>query len=277
MAELPTQRDFEDFSAWTGRDVLAPDGERLGAVEVIFLDEATDLPEWVLVRLEDADHASFVPLAGASVEERAIRVEQDRERIAAAPQLEVEDTLTVAECRRLYDHYGLAYSREESPTILPEGATSGGDANAGARDGDADGDREQRPRLRKYVGAPVPAAETESPTDETDAAANTELRDSTTDDAGDDEVKTGDASTEMPETKGTGPAEPVPNATAPPTPIGPPPPRAIPPEGGFQASQGGADEPGGRLASLKRRPALPITLAGGIAALIGILVLRKRR
>ena len=58
----------------------APDGERLGAVELIFLDEATDLPEWVLVRLEDADGRAFVPLAGATVEERSIRVEQDRER-----------------------------------------------------------------------------------------------------------------------------------------------------------------------------------------------------
>ena len=86
MTDLPTQRDFEDFSAWTGRDVLAPDGERLGAVELIFLDEATSVPEWVLVRPDDADAASFVPLAGASVEEDAIRVEHDRERIAAAPR-----------------------------------------------------------------------------------------------------------------------------------------------------------------------------------------------
>ena len=57
MTDLPTQRDFEDFSAWTGRDVLAPDGDRLGAVELIFLDEATAVPEWVLVRLDDADAA----------------------------------------------------------------------------------------------------------------------------------------------------------------------------------------------------------------------------
>ena len=75
MSDLPTQRDFENFSAWTGRDVLAPDGDRLGAVEMIFLDEATDQPEWVLVRLDDADTTSFVPLAGASVEDDAIRVE----------------------------------------------------------------------------------------------------------------------------------------------------------------------------------------------------------
>ena len=267
MAELPTQRDFDDFSAWTGRDVIDPDGERLGAVELIFLDEATDLPEWVLVQLEDADTASFVPLAGATVEERSIRVEQDRERIAAAPRLEVEDTLTVSECRRLYEHYGLAYSQEESPTVLPEGA---GAQESGQQS-------EERPRLRKYIGAPVPTADAGDGESGPDAGANTELKDSTTGDADTAEVTTDDgAAGDMPVTKGTGPAEPVPNATAPPAPISPPPPRAIPPEGGFQAHQEG-DESGGKLALLKKRPALPIALAGGIAGLIALLAFRRRR
>ncbi len=240
MTELPTQRDFKDFSAWTGRDVVAPDGERLGAVEQIFLDEATGVPEWVLVRLED-EAAAFIPLAGATVEERSIRVEQDRERIAAAPRLEVEDTLTVAECRRLYDHYGLAYSQEASPTLLPEGA----DAKQA----------EERPRLRKYVGAPVPAPERAAEATPSEAAG-----------------------TDMPATKGTGSAEPVPETAAPPAPIPAPAPRPIPPEGGFQAhDEGGGGESGGKLAVLRKRPALPIALAGGIAALIALLALRRRR
>ena len=64
MPELPTQRDFDDFSAWTGRDVLAPDGERLGAVELIFLDEATGVPEWVLVALGEADAQRPRPARG---------------------------------------------------------------------------------------------------------------------------------------------------------------------------------------------------------------------
>jgi hypothetical protein len=261
MTDLPTQRDFEDFSAWTGRDVLAPDGERLGAVELIFLDEATDVPEWVLVRLDDADTMSFVPLAGASVEEHAIRVEQDRNRIAAAPQLEVEDTLTVTECRRLYDHYGLAHSQEESPTVLPEGATADS----------APQPTEERPRLRKYVGSPVPPADgAPDEHDATDARANTDLGDSTTGDADDAEQTTPDAGADMPVTKGTGAAEPTPDR------IAPPPPRPVPPEGGFQAPED-AEDSDGKLAALKRRPALPITLAGGIAALIAILVLRRRR
>ncbi len=145
MAELPTRRDFEDYGAWAGRDVAGPDGERLGAVDVIFLDEATETPEWVLVTLDGGDPA-FVPLAGASVEERSIRVEHDRERIAAAPSPEPAETLSVADERRLYEHYGLAYSQDESSSVLPEGATA-----------------EERPRLRKHVGAPVPAPAAEEP------------------------------------------------------------------------------------------------------------------
>jgi hypothetical protein len=140
VADLPTQRDLDDFGAWSGRDVVGPDDVRLGAVDLIFLDEATGVPEWVLVRLDDG--AAFVPLAGASVEERAIRVAQARERVAAAPRVEVGDTLSVADEQRLYEHYGLDYSREESSTVLPEGAHV---------------EPEERPRLRKYVvGAPVP-------------------------------------------------------------------------------------------------------------------------
>ena len=38
--------------------------------------------------------------------------------------------------RRLYDHYGLAHSQEESPTVLPEGAAPA---------------TEERPRLRKHI------------------------------------------------------------------------------------------------------------------------------
>jgi hypothetical protein len=79
VPDLPTQSDFQDFEAWAGRDVLAPDGGRLGAVDLIFLDEATGTPEWVLVSLDD--DAAFVPLAGATVEEGAIRVGQDAERV----------------------------------------------------------------------------------------------------------------------------------------------------------------------------------------------------
>ena len=188
MADLPTQSDFKDYSDWPGREVRASDGT-LGKVEAIYLDEATDAPEWVLVRLDGEDRpTAFVPLLGAEIDASAISVEHDRERIGGAPHVgEREgDTLTVAEERRLYEYYGLAYSAEESSTLLPEDDTSseGPDASGGVTDATAAAPANPpdttgptgalpdpvhvaaKPRLRRYVDVPkdpspaAPAAET---------------------------------------------------------------------------------------------------------------------
>jgi hypothetical protein len=237
MAELPTERDFEDFTAWSGRDVLDPDGDRLGAVEGIFLDEATGVPEWVLVRVEDGD-AAFVPLVGANVEERTIRVEQPSDRVAAAPRPEPAETLSVADERRLYEHYGLAYSEQESATLLPEGAAPA----------------EERPRLRKYVGAPVP------PPAQPAAAQPAAPPPSAPDDRG-----ASDRPDAAPQASTAGPT---------PTPIPEPAPTVVPPEGGFQVHE---DE-GSRLPAVLQGPSgVTVGLGAAIAGLIALLILRRRR
>jgi hypothetical protein len=100
----------------------------------------------VLVRLGDGQDTAFVPLADATVESEAIRVAQPRERIEAAPRPEARETLSVADERRLYDHYGLAYSEGESDTVLPEGATT-----------------TSKPRLRRFEGTPPPIPLPEPP------------------------------------------------------------------------------------------------------------------
>jgi len=275
MAELPTQRDFEDYGAWTGRDVLGPDGERLGAVELIFLDEATDRPEWVLVKLDDGGDTAFVPLAGAGVEERSIRVEHDRGQVAAAPRPDADETLSVDQERRLYEHYGLAYSQQESSTVLPEGAAA--DAQP----------TEARPRLRRFASTrgqateqrPTEAAAAEqSPTAKPDAEPRpTEQRATPEPPAPEPDQTPAPAAEEAPETKGTGVTQPRSSASPPPTPIPPPAPTVLPPEGGFQGAEDDDGGDGGPLGFLKRRPALPVALAGAIAGLIAVLALRRRR
>jgi hypothetical protein len=223
VADLPAQSDFDDFAAWAGRDVLAPDGDRLGAVDTIFLDEATGAPEWVLVSFDDG--AAFVPLAGATVEARLIRVRQDAGQVQAAPRPDAGDTLTVAEEKQLYEHYGLEYSQAESSTVLPEGA--------------------ERPRLKKYIGAPVVAPAEEAP------------------------------AVEAPPTPEPEPA-PAAESMAPrnlsdasPSPRPPSRPQVVPPEGGFlyevEETQGS-----------KLRIAIPIALAGAIAGLIAVLAWRRK-
>jgi hypothetical protein len=237
VADLPTQRDFQDFEAWAGRDVLAPDGDRLGAVDLIFLDEATGTPEWVLVSLDDG--AAFVPLAGATVEDRSIRVGQDAERVQAAPRPDAGETLSVADEKRLYEHYGLEYSQAESSTVLPEGATT-----------------EERPRLKKYVGAPVPApAEAEPAAEAPPEPAEAEP------------VKPAAEDAPAPAAASMAPRN---LSDASPSPLPPRKPDVLPPAGGFgsdvEESQGS-----------KLRTAIPVALAGAIAGLIAVLAWRRKR
>jgi hypothetical protein len=118
MAQLPTQSQFGDYGDWPGRDVLDSGGERLGGVREIYLDRETGRPEWVLVDVE-GDEARFVPLADAEVGDATIRVAHSAATIRNAPGIGTEPRIDQSEERRLYEHYGIGYSTEESSSGLP--------------------------------------------------------------------------------------------------------------------------------------------------------------
>src|SRR4051794_7916065 len=118
MSELPHERLFGDYGDWPGRDVLDAGGDRLGGVREIYLDRETGRPEWVLVEVE-GDQARFVPLADASVEPTAIRVAHPASMVHAAPTIGPEAQIDNEQERRLYEHYGIAYSEEASDSGLP--------------------------------------------------------------------------------------------------------------------------------------------------------------
>lgn len=118
MAQLPSQSQFGDYGDWPGRDVLDSGGERLGDVREIYLDRETGRPEWVLVDIDDSE-ARFVPLADASVESKSIRVAHSASTVRNAPGIGTEPRIDQSEERRLYDHYGIGYSTDESPSGLP--------------------------------------------------------------------------------------------------------------------------------------------------------------
>lgn len=182
MTDLPQPQDFGSYGDWAGREVLDADGRPVGTVEEIYLDEATERPEWVLVGA--GDRARIVPLADATIEARAIRVAQPGERIKQAPPLDPGDTVDRDQERLLYSHYGLRYSDEESSSGLPApepeprpAATSGELGRADARNDlegatePASGVRPVPPRLRRYrapeptprAPEPVPAPPPASP------------------------------------------------------------------------------------------------------------------
>ena len=117
MSELPDPDSFGDYADWPGREVHGPGG-RLGKVVEIYLDDATDRPEWVLVELDEGSR--FVPLAGGSVEGATIRVAHGTKAVGAAPDFELSKELTQDQERRLYDHYAVPVSEDESDSLLPD-------------------------------------------------------------------------------------------------------------------------------------------------------------
>ncbi len=118
MTQLPDESLFGDYGEWPGRDVVDSGGERLGGVREIYLDRETGQPEWVLVDV-DGGEARFVPLADADVETSQIRVAHAATVIRNAPGIGSEPRIDQTEERRLYAHYGLGYSEDDSGSGLP--------------------------------------------------------------------------------------------------------------------------------------------------------------
>jgi hypothetical protein len=259
MTELPEPKAFGDYAKWPGRAVLDPSGSRLGEVREIYLDDATDRPEWVLVEL-NGEGPRFVPLVDATVDDEALRVAQDAERVKRAPALEPSKELTQEEERRLYSHYGLRYSEEESDSLLPvtDDAPAG---DAPAEEGTTD------------EGATAPAAASPSkPSDGAPVAGGTDAPSASGGDAA--PLPSAGGRPRLRRYVGAGPELPAPGETSEPKDTGPmvpprpepvAPPPLPPPE----------PEPSGPLAAVRDRPAVVAGVAASLAALIFILLRRR--
>jgi uncharacterized protein (TIGR02271 family) len=142
-----------------GATVVDSDGDRIGTVEDIYLDQNTDEPEWVVVKTGlIGSRVSFVPLAEATQEGSDIRVPYDKDRVKGAPSMDPDGELSQAEEAELYSYYGLSYSEQSSDTGLPEGRDTSGPATDDAMTRSEEELRvgttrreAGRARLKKYV------------------------------------------------------------------------------------------------------------------------------
>lgn len=117
-----------------GNDVYDRDGDRIGRVDGVYMDDATHQPEWVTVRTGlFGMKESFVPLAGASTHEHRINLGVSGEQVKEAPHVEAEHGhLSDQEGRDLYHYYGIEQSTPPAPQPVAgrqqEHSTSGGDS-----------------------------------------------------------------------------------------------------------------------------------------------------
>ncbi|MEW9552190.1 DUF2382 domain-containing protein [Nonomuraea sp. NPDC050783] len=100
--------------------LVGSDGQSIGQVGQVYLNDRTGQPEWVTVRTGMfGTKETFVPLSGCRRTGNEIHVPFDKERIKDAPNIDVDGRLSVEEEAQLYRHYGI-----QPPTIPQQRSTS---------------------------------------------------------------------------------------------------------------------------------------------------------
>jgi uncharacterized protein (TIGR02271 family) len=146
-----------------GQPVYASEGEKIGQVEEIFVDEQTGQPEWLgLGTGFFGTKRVLVPVKGISQSDDGFRVPYAKDQVKETPDIDGDEISQETEAR-LYSHYGLEYSESRSDTGLPEGSPSM-EAPSGATVGEGEVVRSEeelavgkrdveagRARVRKWV------------------------------------------------------------------------------------------------------------------------------
>ena len=95
-----------------GSNLVDSNGDKIGKIGQIFLDDRTGHPEWATVNTGFfGSSENFVPLAQAAVSGEELRVPFDKAKVKDAPNVDVErGHLDEPEEQQLYAYYGLDYS-----------------------------------------------------------------------------------------------------------------------------------------------------------------------
>jgi uncharacterized protein (TIGR02271 family) len=153
--------DTDTVRGWQGRTLVDRDGDRIGSIDAIYLDDQTGQPEWALVNTGlFGTKASFVPLAQATQTDQDVHVPYDKQLVKDAPRVDPDGQLSEAEERQLWRHYGLDYDRTTRRRASGRGAV-GRDTSQSTDDAMTRSEEELRVgtterergrvRLRKYV------------------------------------------------------------------------------------------------------------------------------
>jgi len=155
-------RGTSDPRALEGREVIGQDGEKIGTVEEVYVDDGTGVPQFALVKSGlFGIRRRFVPIHAARDAGDRLEVPYTKDIVDEAPSLETDGHLSDAEEEEIYRYYGVHSSAKQAETRRPgEQQRRAGGARTRSEEEFEVGTREQevgRVRLRKYV-------ETGSPT-----------------------------------------------------------------------------------------------------------------
>jgi hypothetical protein len=97
---------------WRGHEVRDIDGHKIGSLEAVYVDTATDQPSFgtVQVGLPGRRKLVFVPLQGAKVGPSYLQIAFDKKLAKDAPSIDTDGELPATDEHAVFDHYGIAYA-----------------------------------------------------------------------------------------------------------------------------------------------------------------------
>ncbi|RJK95381.1 PRC-barrel domain-containing protein [Vallicoccus soli] len=102
--------EAEDVRDWLGHDVVDAEGAKVGSLESVYYDTATQEPAFASVKVGVVSKKLvFVPLAGALVAPGHLKVMADKKLVKEAPSIDTDGELTADLEPAVFEHYGLAY------------------------------------------------------------------------------------------------------------------------------------------------------------------------
>jgi uncharacterized protein (TIGR02271 family) len=132
--------DIDTVRGWQGATMVDRDGDRIGTIDAIYVDDQTGEPEWALVNTGlFGTKSSFVPIAQASGSGDQVQVPYDKQLIKDAPRIDTDQHLSEQEEQELWRHYGLDYGGGVAAGTTtgyadPDRATTDDDRDPGGRD-----------------------------------------------------------------------------------------------------------------------------------------------
>lgn len=143
----------------TGLHVVDVNGAKVGTVQQVYRDDATNEPEWITVRTGlFGMKESFIPLAGARRTGDELHVPHTKETIKKAPRIDAHAHLDPSEETELYRHYGLIRPVGAEPTARPGTdltGSQGAPETARGEPGGTNAARPAAPRPETEAGGPA--------------------------------------------------------------------------------------------------------------------------
>jgi hypothetical protein len=103
--------EASDIREWRGRDVVDVAGSKIGSLESIYVDTATDQAFFatVVVGMPTRRRLVFVPLAGATVGPGYVKVSYPKSTVKGAPSIGTDGELPATAEPAVFQHYDLSY------------------------------------------------------------------------------------------------------------------------------------------------------------------------